>query len=88
MNYIIGEKKYAGIRIKIVTGEPFYIKEASFELSRDGVVVLSDACKIDRQKQILYAYLAPADPGKYQLEYTYVIGIEEIKARYGVIVRC
>ena len=88
MNYVIGEKKYAGIRIKSVTGEPFYIKEASFELSRDGVVVLSDICQIDRQKQILYAYLAPTIPGSYQLEYTYVIGIEEIKARYGVIVRC
>ena len=57
MKYIIGEKKYARIRIKSITGEPFYIKEASFELSRDGVVVLRDACKIDRQKQILYAYL-------------------------------
>ena len=76
------------IQIKSVTGEPFYIKEAYFELSRDGVVVLSDVCKIDRQKQILYAYLAPAEPGKYQLEYTYTIGIEDIKERFGVIVRC
>ena len=88
MKYIIGEKKYARIRIKSITGEPFYIKEASFELSRDGVVVLRDACKIDRQKQILYAYLAPTVPGSYQLEFTYTIGIEDIKARFGVTVKC
>lgn len=88
MNYIVGEKKNAMIRIVSETDEPFYIKEASFKLSRDGVEVLSDPCKIDRQHQILYAYLAPADPGFYQLEFTYMIGTETFKVRYGVIVRC
>lgn len=88
MNYLLGEDKKAIIRISSELGEPFYIKDASYKLLCDDKVVLDGTCQIDRQRQLLYAQLAPADPGQYKLEFTYMIGTETFKVRYGVIVRC
>ncbi|MCH1940542.1 hypothetical protein [Holdemania massiliensis] len=88
MMYILGEDKNAIIQITSALGESFYIKDATFTLTQDGVISLSGPCQIDRQRQLLYAQLAPAAPGRYQLEFTYLIGTETFKVRYEVIVRC
>ena len=88
MNYLLGEDKKAIIGLAANLVSLFYIKDASYKLLCDDKVVLDGPCQIDRQRQLLYAQLAPADPGQYKHEFTYLIGTETFKVRYGVIVRC
>lgn len=88
MMYILGEDKIARIQVSSQTGDPFYIKEAWYDLKLDGTSIDSGECNIDHQKQIIYAQLAPKLPGAYQLEVTYHIGPETFKNRFGVIAKC
>lgn len=87
-SYILGEDKIVRLQILSTTDSLFVIKSANYKLTLNGEIVLEGFCSIDTTSNIISCQLAPAVPGSYQLDVTYIIGAETFIHRCGVIVTC
>lgn len=76
INFDIGESRHVRLLIKSANNEAFLIREARWELLKNGSVEESGACIID--EHVIDALITPQSVSVYKLRFAYSIADETL----------
>lgn len=83
--FILGEDKKVKLKIINTSDEIFRVREATFDLLKDGIITQSGNCTIENDV-VLSVQLKPTETGTYTLIYTFGIADETFKKKVTVCV--
>ena len=85
MQFLLGEKKEIRINIASIKDDPFTIRNATFELTKNGVVIEYGSATVEGTE--ISMLIQPEENGYFKMIFTYDIANEILKASVPIEVR-
>jgi hypothetical protein len=82
--YLLGEDKKVRLQVQGIEPDPFYIQQATYELSYGNYEGIEASGNCEINETLLTAQVAPKKRGTYYLTFTYIIGTETFKERISI----